>query len=186
MRLFVALPVDERVRQRLAQAVEDWRTDEGAHAARTGHGAGWRWTRPAGWHVTLAFLGEVADERLRAARTVAAAATAGTGGISLELGVLGRFSRRVLYVSVHDEPHGVVETLGERVQRALAEADLPVQRRSVTGHLTLARAGRRQIAGLPDLVVPPSSWRVEDARLYVSRPGPQGASYEVLERCSLD
>lgn len=51
MRLFVALPVSEEAREHVRRAVEPlWRDDRLA------------WTRPDGWHVTLAFLGEVEDD----------------------------------------------------------------------------------------------------------------------------
>ena len=50
MRLFVAVPVPDAVRDHVLDAVGDLRGDERL-----------AWTRPDGWHATLAFVGEVED-----------------------------------------------------------------------------------------------------------------------------
>lgn len=184
MRLFVALPVDEAVRAALAAAVEPLRP--GAREASAGQSPhGWRWTRPEGWHVTLAFLGEVEPDRVADAAPACAGAAAGTGAIELRLGGLGRFGRGVLHVAVEDRPAGAVANLGARVQDALAAAGVPVQQREVRPHLTLARARRRARPTLPALEPPVGSWVVDEARLYASHPGRGGAVYEVVERLPL-
>lgn len=177
MRLFVALPVAEGVRARLAAAVAPWREE--------GEERGWRFTRPEGWHVTLAFLGEVAEDRVAEAARVAADAAAGTGGVELHLGTVGHFGRRVLTVGLPDRPEGRVAALGAAVQTALAEAELPLRPREVRPHLTLARARRRRRPVVPDLDLPAASWTVEAAVLYASHLHPEGARYEVVERLPL-
>lgn len=178
MRLFVALPVDEAVRERLAAAVGRWRDEHGR--------AGWRWTRPQGWHVTVAFLGEVDEEVVGGVVGAVGDGAVGTGSIDLRLGGLDRFGRRVLHAGLEDDPPGAVARLGASVQGSLVAADLPVQEREVHPHLTLARAGKRKIDAPPEgLEVPVASWRVEDVRLYLSRPGDRGPRYEVIERFPL-
>lgn len=179
MRLFVALGVDEEVATDLLAATGPWRAGERAEAE------GWRWTRPEGWHVTLAFLGEVDDDLVDDVARTAGAAARGTGAVTLTLDGTGHFRRRVLHVAVRDRPAGAVARLGGAVQEALATASLPVQQREVTPHLTLARARRRARPSVPELEVPQRSWRVAEARLYASHLHPQGARYEVLERLPL-
>lgn len=181
MRAFVALPVAEEVRGELAAAVTAWRE----HVAGPGDADAWRWTRPEGWHVTLAFLGAIDDEQATRAARVAGVAAAGTGPITLRLGDLGRFGRGVLHVAVEDLPAGRVADLGGRVQTALADAGLPVQLRDVRAHLTLARARRGQRPTMPSMAPPGAAWEVDEARLYASHPGPGGASYEVVSRLPL-
>ncbi len=175
LRLFVALPVDEDVRTRLVDAVGHVREET----------PGWRWTRPEGWHVTLAFLGEVDGRRLDDVARAVGAATTGRGPVVLRLGRPGHFGRGVLHVAVEDEPTGAVADLGGRVQEALAEADLPVRPRAVRPHLTLARARRRARPQVPPLAVPQGAWTVDAVRLYASRLGPGGSVYEELERLPL-
>ena len=178
MRLFVALPVDEQVRRRLEKATAPWRAGERGDE-------GWRWTRPEGWHVTLAFLGEVDDERAGDLAEVVGPAVAGAGALRLALADVDHFGRRVLHVALADHPPGAVAQLGEAVQQALANVDLPVKRQRVVPHLTLARARKGQRPAVPDLPVPEAAWTVPEARVYVSHLHPTGARYEVLERAPL-
>jgi RNA 2',3'-cyclic 3'-phosphodiesterase len=180
MRLFVALPVDEEVREGLRAATEPWRSGE--HPEADGR---WRWARPEGWHVTLAFLGEVEEDRAREVAEVVGPAVAGIGTVRLALDGVGHFGRRVLHVALADEPSDLVASMGERAQGALASADLPVKQQQVVPHLTLARARRGQRPALLDLPVPDLSWTVEDAEVYVSHLHPEGARYEVLDRLPL-
>lgn len=180
MRLFVALPVAEEVREALRAAVEPWRAGEHPEADER-----WRWARPEGWHVTLAFLGEVDDGRAGEVAEVVGPAVAGAGAVRLALAGVDHFGRRVLHVALDDEPPGAVAGLGEAVQQALVAADLPVKQQQVVAHLTLARARKGPRPALPDLPVPEAAWTVEEARVYVSRLHPEGARYEVLDRLPL-
>jgi RNA 2',3'-cyclic 3'-phosphodiesterase len=142
-RLFVALPVPATVRRGLEQARQRLRE----------RATDLRFTRPDGWHVTLAFLGSVPaaciDEVGRVVRGAVAAgrSSAGAGPIGLRLAGPGRFGRNVLWVAVVDDPPGAVAGLGERIQAAIAAAELPVRRQDVHPHLTLARGGRGRPVG---------------------------------------
>lgn len=55
-RCFVAVPLPDGLRASLAAAVDGWRA--------RGDLAGARWTDPAGWHLTLAFLGATDPARV--------------------------------------------------------------------------------------------------------------------------
>jgi RNA 2',3'-cyclic 3'-phosphodiesterase len=178
MRLFVAVAVPDEVRRALAAAVARTRDD--------GVGHGWRWTRPEGWHVTVAFLGEVDDAEVDRVGAAVRDGAAGTPPLSLRLGDVGRFGRKVLHVAVEDEPRGALSRLGEDVQSAIARAGLPVQRREVRGHLTLARGTRRgRIDTVPAVAVPEASWRATAVGLYVSEPQRGGARYGLLASVGL-
>lgn len=184
------------------------------------HGAegdldGLRRTDPAGWHVTLAFVGPLPDDRVPALRDAVAAAVAGRppeGGSPAAAGAAaaagagafgtaaagrlpaqltidgaGRFGSQVLFYALTDEPAGALARLGERIQLAIERSGLPVDRRAVRPHLTVAR-GRRSRPVTDDDVralratvsgQPPVRWRTEAVALYraVDRDGP--ARYEV-------
>lgn len=179
MRLFVALEVDAAVRRRVDEALADLR----------GADDDLRWTRPEGWHVTLAFLGEVAA----AADAVTAAVARGVetvaaGPITLRLREPGRFGRRAAWLAVEDEPAGAVARLGEAIQVELEEAALPVERREVRPHLTLVRPkGRRQLPAdfVEQLPRPEGTWTADAAVLLRSHLEPEGARYEELARVAL-
>lgn len=170
MRLFVALPVPDHVVDHVRTAIAPWWTDERV-----------AWTRPDGWHVTVAFLGEVEhepDEVVTAVRAGARAAAAST--VDLATGRVVPLGRGALALEVHDAPDGAVAGLGVDVQAALAAADLPVTRRPVRPHLTVGRARRRRPVPadlLDDVQVPPTRWRVDRLEVVQSILGRGPATY---------
>jgi RNA 2',3'-cyclic 3'-phosphodiesterase len=173
-RLFVALPVPDHVRV-LAQAAAAPARD--AHPELT-------WTRPEGWHVTLAFLGDVLLDRVPDVSRVVAPVTANAEGpIACHLGPAGSFGRRALWLEVLDDPRGAVASLGAAVQDALAGASLPVQRQEVRPHLTLARASKRG-ADVRDAVAEVASvtaaWEADGVALVRSHVGGGPARYETV------
>lgn len=143
MRLFVAIHPPPDALADLATQIARLRI--GAAAAA---GTNVRLAEPANAHVTLAFLGEVADDRLCAVRGALAGAARRcrrTGPPVLRLGGGGRFGQgrsTVLWVDVRGEVerlHGLVET----VRGHLRDAGLPYDERPYQPHLTIARPGER-------------------------------------------
>lgn len=178
-RLFVALPIPAHVRV-LAEA---------AAAPARELAPELTWTRPGGWHVTLAFLGEVPAEDVRGVEAAVADAVAGRAPVRCELGAAGRFDRRVLWLAVHDRPDGAVAALGSTVQHGLAAAGLPVTERVVRPHLTLARASRGG-AAIDDHVVASvapvaASWEAGEVELVRAHLGDGPARYEPVGAWSL-
>lgn len=179
MRLFVALDVPAAVRERVSRSVAPLRGERSV-----------RWTAAETWHVTLAFLGEV-DVPLDAVTDAVASAVdgAGVGGIGLRLGGAGHFGQRVLWLGVEDDPPGAVGTLGEAVQQRLADASLPVDRKPVRAHLTLARVRRRGQKLPPGLVasVPrvEADWHVGEVVVYESVVGAGPARHDAVARVPL-
>jgi RNA 2',3'-cyclic 3'-phosphodiesterase len=176
VRLFVALPIPEHVRALVEAAAAPARE---AHPELT-------WTRPRGWHLTLAFLGDVLVDRVGAVRDTVGTVVAGgeVGPVGCALAGAGRFGERALWLGVDDDPPGAIVAFGEAVQEALAAAHLPVQRRAVRPHLTLARASRRGAAVTDAVVRHVASvrgrWEVDDAELVRSHLGGGPARYETV------
>jgi RNA 2',3'-cyclic 3'-phosphodiesterase len=174
VRLFVALAVPDEVRALV----------DGALAPLRRRHPRLRWTRPESWHVTCAFLGEVADDRREEVVSVVRTAVGASGPArSLALGEPGTFGGRTAWLRVVDEPAGRVVALGERLQTALAGAELPVETREVHPHLTVARTRGR--ARLPDGLVaelprPDARWVPERVTLWRSHIGADGARHEAL------
>jgi 2'-5' RNA ligase len=150
------------------------------------------------WHLTVAFLGEVADERqpdVEAALHTAVRGwrTASGGPPDLRLAGGGRFGRG-RFTTVWVGVRGEVSTLGDlaaTVGRTLRRARLPCDRKPFRPHLTLARCGERltaeqvatDIATLDRYQGPP--WSVLDLHLVSSTPGPS-PEHRTLSRVPLD
>lgn len=120
----------------------------GLHVARAAErGVNTRLARRETWHVTLAFLGEVADERVPAAASAlerVAAAWRDEPPL-LRLGGGGRFGRgrfTVLWVGVEGDRDGLLR-LHRHVRRELKRERLPFDDRPFKPHLTVARPGDR-------------------------------------------
>ncbi|WP_353943955.1 RNA 2',3'-cyclic phosphodiesterase [Streptomyces sp. HUAS MG91] len=129
MRLFAAVlpPVD---------VVEEL----GAVVDRLPAGGGLRWTGRAGWHLTLAFYGDVPEATVPelAERLARAAARTGTFAIGLRGG--GHFGGRFLWAGVAGET-AALSRLAERARAAGRKAGIEGEHRRYRPHLTLARAG---------------------------------------------
>ncbi len=188
MRLFVAvLPPVEAV-QELVDAVAPARELPGADRLR--------WTGVDSWHLTLAFLGEVAVERLPELEGALADVAAGHGAHRLRIAGSGRFGDKVLWAGVDGETWAL-----RRLAEAAAEAAAGVIGESDAfrfhPHLTLARAGsshgqrravRRLAVGeleaLEAALAPFRGVEWEAAELHLMKSEPDGgvAHYETV-RC---
>lgn len=179
MRLFVALEVPDDVRTAVDSAVAPMRPEH----------PGLRWVRPSGWHVTLAFVGEVEDERLADVTGAAqrAVGEASPGPIRCRLDEAGHFGRRVLWLGIADDPAGAIAEVGARLQGALADAGLPVDRKDVHPHLTLARTRKRRFDGVlvDDVPDVPGEWTATEVTVQRSHLGRGGARYETVGAVSL-
>lgn len=150
---------------------------------------------PEHLHVTLSFLGQVPDD---AREALAAAIVEGARGIhafDVELRAVGAFPNvrhpRVVWVGVRD-PRPLVE-LALRTREALARAGHAGDDKDFRAHLTLARVkSERGIGevvrflrahGADDAI---ARFRVGETRLYESRPGTRGPTYETLAVAPLE
>jgi RNA 2',3'-cyclic 3'-phosphodiesterase len=175
MRLFVALPVPDEVRAGILAALGDLPS---RHPEL-------RWTRPEGWHITLAFLGAVPEDEVdRIAEAVRDGVRLVAPVRALRLLEPGRFGRKVVFLRVADEPEGALERLALAVRAELAAVEWPVDPRGMAPHLTLARAGRAAVDAtlLDDLRLPSSSattWGPTSVELWSSHLGSGPARYAV-------
>lgn len=134
MRLFVALTPPTEAIAELARAV----------AGMRGRYSGLRWTDAGGWHLTLAFLGEVGDDVRAELEPRLARVASRHPAVPLRLAGGGRFGDRVLWAGIDAEPHARRElaALATGTRRAAVKSGISVDDRAWHGHLTLARAGR--------------------------------------------
>ena len=175
-RCFVAAPIPASLRRELAEAVRTWRADPAAPDLR--------WSDPAGWHVTLAFLGPTDPERVPALVAALQSAVAGVAPFTVPAGGVGAFPRpraaSVLWYRI-DDPDRRFADLAARVRRAVGGED---DRHPFRGHLTVARSrvrrGEPMDVWLPGLTAPTVALPVREVVLYRSRLGRGPARYEPL------
>ncbi len=169
-RCFVAVPIGDSLRQALAEVVEAWK-DEGL-----------RWTDPASWHLTLAFLGPTDPGRIASVEAVVEKVAAAHRPMHLRTGGLGAFPSpgraRVLWYGVED-PAGELAALARDVHSELGlEVAGPYR-----PHLTLARARRGPVnlaLFLADASAPDAELVVDRLNLMRSHLGGGPARYEVV------
>ncbi|WP_165865560.1 RNA 2',3'-cyclic phosphodiesterase [Vallicoccus soli] len=163
MRLFVALVPPAAV---VAQV------RAGTAAARAA-APGLRWVPPDRLHLTLAFLGEVPDDRVPELTAALARACAPLPRPRLALHSAGRFGGRVLWAGVQGATADL-ERLAAACGAAAARCGVPLEDRPYRAHLTLARA--REPYDLAPLValldgLRAGPWTARSATLVRSRPG---------------
>ena len=176
MRLFVAVWPDHAVLEAVA-------------AFQRPDLPGGRWTTADQWHVTLRFLGEVAEADLAEVVDAMATVAARHRPLTAVLGpVTGRFKERVLHVPVT----GLADLAADVIAATATMGDAPPEDRAFQGHLTLARVRPRQ-ARLSPPALPPSvvgrplagSWTVRELTLVASDRRPGGSAYSVIDRAPL-
>ena len=173
MRLFVAIPVGEETRQELESLVAGLRRP-GDHL---------KWTAPAGWHITLAFLGNSTADQLRQLNGQLGAVHSTEFPIHFAAPEI--FDRAgALVVGVPLTP--ALEELQRAVTAATAACDFTPEARAYRPHLTLARARRGERLNLRfDHAAKIAPFVAHEFALYESFLEPGGARYEAQARFKL-
>jgi 2'-5' RNA ligase len=171
VRLFVALEVPPDVRADVSAAVSAVRSTSDS-------APGVRWSDPERWHLTLAFLGEVADSRVDGLVARLARTAARHDAPHLEVASAGRFDGRVLWAAIREPssgPGGRLAPLAASVGGAARHSGIAVEDRRYRAHLTLARCAaptdlRPLVSALESLRS--REWTPADVLLVRSRLGP--------------
>lgn len=183
----MAIDVPDEVRRTLILAQE--RLGEDLSGSRL------RWQDTARSHLTLEFLGDVAERSLPLCERAVREAARGARPFRLATGDLGVFPspRRpsVLWLGVDGDLESL-SRLQADVSRRLADLSPPSDH-PFRPHLTLARVGflapadhgrLSELIGTP--TAPASSWEVDSLRLVRSRLRPGGAIHELLLEARLE
>jgi 2'-5' RNA ligase len=187
VRLFVAVELPEPITGALRELMQSMRRDL----------PGLRWVRPEGIHLTLKFLGEVGDAGVMALRSCLRAALPGSlPAFSVQVAGMGTFPEgvrpkpRVLWIGIVDAA-GHLRRLQEMVEDSCAAAGHAREKKAFSPHLTLARVGDGgPPPGLGKAVLDHRATDlgpvpVSGITLFQSILGPQGATYNALERFAL-
>jgi 2'-5' RNA ligase len=141
MRLFAAVLPPEGVTGELGSVVDDLRRLPGADGVQQLPGSGGlRWTGRPGWHFTLAFYGEVAEDVVPDLSERLARAAHRTAPFPLTLRGSGHFGGRVLWAGASGDVR-TLRLLADRAEAAARKAGIPMEdHRRYRPHLTLARS----------------------------------------------
>lgn len=173
MRLFIGIPLAAEVVEELAVLTERLKSPAD----------GLRWSAPAGWHITLQFLGKTNTEQY--ARLVPYLRQIRFSPFTIQLEAPGFFDRAgVFFAGVGLSPELV--GLQELVVAATRPCGFVADDRPYHPHITLARAkaGRSALTALKrriGKVKPLSGFTAREFLLYESFPGPGGSRYEIRE-----
>ena len=179
MRLFVALEIPSEVRENLAALLDSLRSISKDP----------RWVRPQNLHVTLKFLGEIAEAKVEDIRN-ALREKRSEQAVTLDFRGLGFFPNekhpRVFWAGI--EASANLKTLAANIDGATEKLGIPREQRPFSPHLTLARFER---PGLPEALRQAIAANMERAfgslqtnefHLIQSELRRSGAEYTTLER----
>jgi RNA 2',3'-cyclic 3'-phosphodiesterase len=164
MRMFIALPLPEAVKEDLSEFLEP----------RQEAGPDLRWTLPEQWHLTLAFLPEVADRHMDELLGRLERAVTRRKPLDLRLAGAGAFPRsgkaKTLWAGVQHEGEELMRLAGG-VRAAGAKSGVAVGGGRFHPHLTLARLsvpadGTRWLRVLDPYAGP--SWQAQEVALIAS------------------
>jgi 2'-5' RNA ligase len=185
MRLFIALEISEPVRREVARRLAGLR-DRLPNA---------RWVDPANLHLTLAFLGEVAEDRVPALTERLREAFAPFPRLPMRISGAGTFPpnqpARVAWLGL-DAPDDLQALQAAATQAAVEAVGHEPEEREYRAHITLARcpspwrrdASDRFIAAFPGEIGPP--FVVGHGVLMQSKLSPKGARYQVVAELPLE
>jgi 2'-5' RNA ligase len=177
MRLFVALDLSESIRAAIATFCERLRR---AYPAA-------RWVRTEGIHVTLKFIGEVAEDRVPAIQTALDKIRV-SAPIEMNFRDTGFFPNerrpRVFWIGIHAAPN--LAQIAAEIESQLEPLGIPRESRDFRPHLTLARF--EETRGLEELLAALQesgsrefgSLETSEMHLYQSKLGHGGAQYTRL------
>ena len=137
------------------------------------------------YHLTLAFLGDIAEVDANTVIEAMEAACAGAGSISLRsdgLGKFGRASDATLWLGIAPAPE--LTQLAERVREELAARNIPFDEKPFKPHITLARRVRIPKTDLSALAFPQES-EASIVTLFKSTLARDGATYKPLHTVEL-
>ena len=194
MRLFIALDIDEDIRERISRFVEGVRN----------FAPDARWMNPDSMHATLKFLGEQPEETCESIKK--SLTQLSTAGCEIHFKGYGFFptakSARVFWVGIEAAPELVA--MAGMVDNKMAELGIPKEERPFSPHLTLARSSggsgsphrnpkdgrnrtfqklQERLSALPAPEF--GTMRPREFFLYQSQLSPKGSKYTKLARFAL-
>lgn len=176
VRAFIAVPLSEPLRTALASLQRELRP----------HLPGVRWVHPATSHLTLVFLGNLAEESLETIKAIMLSVCVDAAPFAVGVSGLGTFPSwrrpRVLWAGLADA--SALQRLQGALAAGLAAHGFPQEPRPFRPHLTLGRwPAVMPPPPLPERLLAADLGRIEVTRivLFESRLNPAGAVHIPLQ-----
>lgn len=184
MRLFIAVPLPKKEKDRIHRAIREFRESE----------LPVRWLPPENYHLTLKFLGAVKKERVPVIQGVLSDIARSTAPFPVDLSGFGAFptirNPRVFWVGVEASP--ALRCLKQDLEWGLADHGFEPETRAFHPHLTVGRVpedgragafrGMDELAASMDYSGHVEVKRLEVMRSHLSR---EGARYDTFHTCTL-
>jgi RNA 2',3'-cyclic 3'-phosphodiesterase len=150
------------------------------------------WVRLEGIHLTLRFLGDIAEEQVEALGAMLRDAVSGMKPFALEAQGVGAFPNprmpRVIWLGLHGKPESMasLRQIQARIEDGVAGLGFPRESREFTAHLTLARVRDRKAGAALAKVLDANrdravgSFTAASVALIKSELRPSGAVYTTL------
>lgn len=184
IRTFIAVPLTDAIRHR-AIALQD-------ELARTGTEV--KWVEPENLHVTLVFLGEVADKDVPGVCRIAQEAVAGMAPFPASIETVGCFGNprrpRTIWVGVGQGTQEMV-AIHDNLETPLLDLGYRREERKFTPHITLGRVkSDRPADGMAAALREHAGWKggdmtVSEIHVMGSELTQDGPVYTVLGRAKL-
>ncbi len=186
MRLFVAIEIDQAVRQQIERARKKLQSLAALPKGTV------KWVEPDHTHLTLIFLGETADHQLMDVCRIVEETAKKHSAFEMEVKGLGTFGRpaRVVWAGITENP--ALKSLQADLRQAFEKGGWATENREFSGHLTLCRvkvpsAGdtlRQKIEMMPDETFGTSF--AESVCVFESRLTQTGPVYAVVRQAMLE
>lgn len=185
VRSFIAIEIPEGIKKDVFEIQEKLRKTD----ADVG------WTRPEGIHLTLKFLGDVAEEKLEDIMKAIENAVKVFPPFSIEISGIGAFPGpkypRVIWIGMKDNNENALKNLQNRIEKETEKLGFKTEKRDFTPHLTLGRVRSQKnrdslLKAMEEFDrIELGALNVEGISLIKSEIRPKGALYSELFKVSL-
>ncbi|MGA2066449.1 MAG: RNA 2',3'-cyclic phosphodiesterase [Thermoguttaceae bacterium] len=191
IRTFVAVETGEAVRRRAAELMDALRAGPLGTAP-----ADVKWVERQNLHITLKFLGDVAEPDLPGVCEAVRQAAAGLPPFDLEIRAAGAFPHpgrpRTLWLGAGDGGEAMA-ALAAAIEKALHKLGYPKEGRRFETHLTIGRVRGGSAPALAELgrllrqhaAFDAGRFHVAEVVTFASHLGPKGPTYDALSRAPL-
>ncbi len=178
MRTFIAIESSKEIKKRILDLIAELEKIDKKI----------RWVRPKGIHLTLSFLGDIQEARIKEVTAVMQEVAANFRKFVIRLKGTGSFppgrNPRVLWIGIEESKP--LLTLQSRLEDELEKKGFPKEKRPFHPHLTLGRV--KDASSIKDVLNYLDKLKTEDfgemevnkITLFKSTLLPQGAEYEVI------
>lgn len=183
LRLFIALPVPETTKRRLAIIIEKLRQ----------HGGSVKWVQPKNMHLTVRFLGDTDERLVPDLKEILDTTASGHQASDTIIDRLGGFPNlrrpRVIWAGLGKNLKPL-EKVAEQIELAVRKLQFPEERKKFNPHLTLGRVrDGKNIQPLLDYLqgekIEPIPCLLDKIVLFKSTLTPQGPIYDRLHQVTL-